>query len=717
MKARSRWICLVTLTAAMAFSAMGGDAVRADVMYPTFTRDSFGNTIFTQPAYQPSTLLGNELTAPDPKNPDAGAPSPLRNPKDVFIDDRDHIYIADTGNNRIVHYDEQYRFVRYISAEESPLRSPEGVFVDKAGHIYIADTGNQRVLHLDADGRVVQEIRRPDSRFIPDNYKFDPVKVVADSRGYLYIVTVGGYRGLLQLDPDGNFQSFYGANRTEVSMLDVIKKTLYPKEMYENEISKVPRSIANVAIGPDGFVYTTTIGDVEHSQIKRLNFEGKNMLVHSGENLGGASGGNLSFGEMLRQRYLESGTPLRPQLVDLAVDSYGNITAIDREYNFVNQYDAYGNLLFFWGGRSSSDSTQLGLIKNPIAVAVNSRNELFILDDQESVLQVFRLSEFGSLVLTANELTINGFYAESEAYWEKVLQLNARYAPAIAGLARAAYQQGDYEKAKELFRRAGDQSGFSDSFWQIRLAWFQQRFSTFATAMLILSVAYLAGGRLWRRRTRREAAASGSPSRIAEQWKHAFYMLRHPIDGFTALRFEGKGGYGSALVILLFTYVALLVHNLHTSFVFHKIEEHSVSAFNVLVQFAVVWLAWVVCNYLISSIYRGEGRFKDVFVGSAYALIPFALGAIPLAVLSNAMTLSEQAIYQYLFYGLIVWSGAMVFWKVQALQNYGVWETIVNIFLTLVAMVVLGVLAFIVFGLTNELRMFVFEVYQEVAVR
>src|SRR5690606_30373983 len=138
---------------------------------------------------------------------------------------------------------------------------------------------------------------------------------------------------------------------------------------------------------------------------------------------------------------------------------------------------------FFWGGRSASSSTQLGLIKNPVAVAINSRNELFILDDQESVLQAFGLSEFGSLVFTANELTINGFYAESKAYWEEVLQLNARYAPAIAGLARAAYQQGDYAEAKELFRRAGDQTGYSDAFWQLRLSWFQQRFSMFATIL------------------------------------------------------------------------------------------------------------------------------------------------------------------------------------------------------------------------------------------
>src|SRR5690606_2339812 len=97
------------------------------------------------------------------------------NPKDVFVDSRDHIYIADTGNNRIVHFDDQYEFVRYIELAEKPFRSPEGVFVDEKGHIYVADTGNQRVVHLDADGQLLQEFGRPDSRFIPDDFKFDPI--------------------------------------------------------------------------------------------------------------------------------------------------------------------------------------------------------------------------------------------------------------------------------------------------------------------------------------------------------------------------------------------------------------------------------------------------------------------------------------------------------------------------------------------------------------
>ncbi|WP_238392470.1 YIP1 family protein [Paenibacillus antri] len=698
-------------------SGIGDQAARADVMYPTFTKDSYGNVIFTQPAYTPIRLLGDDLVVPDPEEPASEQSSPLSGPKDVFIDSKDHVYIADTGNNRIVHFDENLRFLRYIESKSSPFKAPEGVFVDQEGDVYVADTGNKRVVHLDSEGNFVQEMGRPNSRFIPEDFKYDPIKVVADRRGYLYVVTLGGYRGLLQMDQEGNFQSFYGANKTEFSVLDAVKRALYTEEMYANEISKLPGAISNVAIGPDGFIYTSTSGNISNSQVKRLNYEGKNLLVNSTELLEGESK-SLSFGERLWTRYSEEGRKLLPQIADLAVDQYGNIIAIDQQYRFVNQYDSYGNLLFFWGGRSAPSSTQLGLIKNPVAVAVNSRNELFVLDDQENVLQVFRLSEFGQLVYHANDLTNKGFYAESEPYWHRVLELNAQYTPAILGLAKTAYQKEDYATAKELFRRAGDQVGYSDSFWQLRLRWFQERFSFFATLFVALSAVYLAGGRFVRKLAARFAARRSPRTHpVWEQLKHAFYMLKHPIDGFTALRFENKGGYRGAILILIGMYAALLAYRMFTSFSFLKAEEHSVNALTVFIQFSLVWFVWVVCNYLISSIYRGEGRFKDVFVGSAYALIPFALFAIPLTLISNALTLSEEAIYQYLLYGLVVWVGAMFFWKVQSLQNYGVGETVVNILLSVFAMVVTGVLAFIVIGLSNELRLFIYEVYQEVTLR
>ncbi|MFD1953885.1 SMP-30/gluconolactonase/LRE family protein [Paenibacillus thailandensis] len=711
---------ILTMLLFLAVTAVGMSAAPrhtyADVMYNTFTRDGFGKLVWgIQPSYTPEKIIGHDLFAPDPNDPNKLAASPMRGPQDVFVAGNDEIYVADTGNNRIVHFAADGAFIRFIAPEDDPLSNPQGVFVTEDGHIYVADTGNKRIVKLDPEGRLLQTFGVPDSRYIPSDLKFDPIKLVVDKRGYIYVVTLGGYYGAIQLDANGQFAKFYGMNAAPFSAIDAIKKALYTREMYENELSKLPPPINNIAVDANGFVYTVTSGEgVSSDQIKKLNFEGQNIL--SKYNSLGQQ--NSSFGEYTSRDFSASkGLPVN--LVDVAVDYQGNFVVIDKQYKYVSQYDANGELLFFWGGQSASSITQLGLVKSPVSIAINSKQDLFILDDQEGVLQKFRLSEFGALVYEANGLTLQGKYLESERSWEEVIKLNAFYTPALRGLAKAAYKKGDYEKAAELYHQSGNEIGYSESFWQIRLLWMQKNFSALATGLVVAAVALIAlkkGWRLVRKRLNVQPRKRKS-SPYAEQLKHAFYVLKHPLDGLSALRFEYKGSVRSALTIYFAGYLAIVVTVLYTSFSFNKINLREINIYMILLQYIVAIGAWVVCNYLISSIYRGEGRFRDTFIGSAYALVPLIVIGVPLALLSNVMTLSEAPIFYYIRLAMYVWIAALFFWKVQSLQNYSVGETAINIFLTVFAIAVLAVLALIMVGLTNELRIFLYEVYQEVTLR
>lgn len=692
-------------------------SAQAEVTYGTFTKDSYGFQIETQPAYTPYQMIGTGLTKPDPDDPTKRIASPMQKPSDVFIDVKDDIYIADTGNNRIVKFDQKGNWIRYFELADSPLNAPQGVFVDDNGDIYIADTGNKRIVRLSSEGLLLKEYGQPKSDSVPDSLKFDPSRVVVDKRGYIYVVTMGGYYGMVQLDPEGEFKRFYGANAAPFSLIDSIKRTLYTREMYENETSKIPPSLSNVTIDKEGFIYTVTNGaSVKSQQIKKLNFQGDNILAQYSK-FGTAKD---SFGEYnwYDARFIE-GSSSAPQIVDVAIDGEGNFTVLDSFYTYLSQYDANGNLLFYWGGPSSPATSQLGLIKTPVAIETNSKGELFVLDNQENMLQAYKLSEFGAIVHHANRLTQQGRYMESEGPWQEVLRLNEEYLPAILGLAQVAYKKGDYEEAARLFKEAGNEKGYSESFWQIRLQWFQERFSLFANLFIILAAAVFSlnrwagrGGRLkkWRGRLR-------SHFPLADQLRQSFVILRHPIDGFTALRYESKGGYLSASILLVLTSVGLVIAETTTSFTFYPVPPSSISVMSVLLPFFGVWSGWVLCNYLISSIYRGEGRFKDIFVGSAYALTPLILIGVPLAIISNVMTHSEGAIYEYLHNGMYIWLGLLFIWMVQSLHNYSIGETLMNIIMTIVALLILAVLIFLVVGLTNELFVFIHEVYQEVLLR
>jgi DNA-binding beta-propeller fold protein YncE len=716
---KSRYL-LLFLSMLLAVGMVMPLAASAEVIYYTNTKDSDGYLIYTQPAYYPINIIGEDLVTPDAKDPKIMKPSPMQNPKDIFIDNRDYVYVADTGNSRIVEFDNKGNWIRYLTVPESPLNKPEGIFVTKDLDIYVADTGNKRVVHLDKNGKLIKEFKKPESRFIPEGFKYDPIKLVVDKRGFLYIATLGGYQGLLELDPDGNFQGFYGANKTQFSALDAIKRVLYTKEMYANEISKLPGSISSVAVDKDGFIYTTTAGqDIKKNQIKKLDIKGLDMFTTKDEYTSGARAGIFGETRPFDQRYVAGSGVTNPQLIDLAVDYNGNITAIDSSYKYISQYDNNGNLLFFWAGPSSANTTQLGLMKNPIAIDANSLNDLYVLDGQENVVQIFRLSEFGEMVNKANQLTLAGRYEESEQPWLDVLRLNSNFTPAMLGLGKAAYKKEQYENAMYYFEKGGNHNGYSDAFWQIRLRWFQQHFSLLASTVLILGFLYFVFNKItrnmaWRARIRNRKRSTKT---LIVQLKHMFYILKHPIDGFSAIRYEDKGSYWSAFIILAGAFISVCISQLFTSFTFNQIVLHRLNLVITFGQFVLVWIGWVVSNYLVSSIYRGEGRFRDVFIGSAYALAPVILVGVPLAIISNVMTNSELAIYDLLNQGLVVWTGLLFFWKIQSMQNYSVSETVINILMSLFAFLIMLILAMITVGLSNDLLDFIIEIYQEVRLR
>ncbi|UQZ81807.1 Serine/threonine-protein kinase PknD [Paenibacillus konkukensis] len=708
MKIRcNRWKLLLSLI--ILCTALLPATAEAGVKYSTFTKDSNGNLIWLQPAYYPIGVIGQDLSVPDPGNSAQRIKSPLQTPKDIFIDPHNDIYIADTGNNRIVHMNEQGQLIRYITVPESPLLKPEGVFVTVEGDIYIADTGNKRVIKLDKTGKLQQEYKRPDSRYIPDTFVYDPSKVMVDERGFLYVAVHGGYEGLVLLDGSGKFQGFFGANKTVLSALDALKRWLYTKEMYANEIAKKPETINSVATDKNGYIYTVTGGTIKTDQLKKLNIKGENLLRSS----------QKEFGEYrpMDTALLQANVVTMPQLIDVAVDQNGNMIVVDQQYKYISHYDSSGNLLYFWGGPSAVGSSQVGLIKSPVALDVNSRNELFVLDDQENIVQVFRLSEFGEKVNQANLQTLAGYYEASEKPWQDVLRMNAQFTPAILGLAKAAYKKENFESAEKLFKEAGDHEGYSDSFWQIRMRWFQKNFSWIASIVFFGTIALVVLDRL----TAKSRFRLKWKNRPRWKWsfilhlKHALYILKHPVDGFTAVRYEGKGSYAAALLIMIGVYGALLFKEFFTSFSFNMAVR--VDVYSIFTQFFIVWITWIIANYLVSSIYRGEGRFRDILIGSAYALVPYIIIGVPLALISNVMTLSESSIYNFIANAMLVWIGLLMFWKIQWVHNYSVGETVMNVFLTLCTMLVIGVLIFITAGLTNDLASLFYEMFQEVLLR
>lgn len=117
----------------------------------------------------------------------------LNQPSGVAVDGAGNVLIADTGNNRIVEVpmingvldsSKQIAFPTTLAGEK--LSGPTGITLDSAGNLYIADTGNNRVVAVPYDGSwnfsaastVVSSLN-------------GPLAVATDAAGDLYVADSG----------------------------------------------------------------------------------------------------------------------------------------------------------------------------------------------------------------------------------------------------------------------------------------------------------------------------------------------------------------------------------------------------------------------------------------------------------------------------------------------------------------------------------------------
>jgi sugar lactone lactonase YvrE len=98
------------------------------------------------------------ITEGDPAR-NAAAPLGFFGPRGIAVDAADNVYIADTGNKRIVVTDSNGQFLyQFGGAGSAPgqFNEPTSLAFDAAGNLYVADTWNGRVqvFGRGADGRI-----------------------------------------------------------------------------------------------------------------------------------------------------------------------------------------------------------------------------------------------------------------------------------------------------------------------------------------------------------------------------------------------------------------------------------------------------------------------------------------------------------------------------------------------------------------------------------
>jgi hypothetical protein len=173
----------------------------------------------------------------------------------------------------------------------------------------------------------------------------------------------------------------------------------------------------------------------------------------------------------------------------------------------------------------------------------------------------------------------------------------------------------------------------------------------------------------------------------------------------------------AAVLLLVAAYAFLVLSKLATSYLFNPAGVDGISLLTLLLQYVLPWITWVIANYMIGSIMKGQGKWTEVFVGSAYAIMPFLIISLPLAVLSNVLTLNEKVVYDFGNTVMIGWTLLLFFIMAKEIHNYEIGEAALNVFLSVLFMFAVWILLFILAGLTFQLYDFLVQIVTEVTYR
>ncbi|QGG57046.1 YIP1 family protein [Paenibacillus sp. B01] len=682
------------LLAGLAFSLLFASMPAQAASYESFTINAEGQFRPTQSAYLPIGIVdghsifgeeGARLAAAD-----SGFSLELDQPEDLFIDSRGHLFVADTGNARILELDEQGDKVRVIG--EGELDEPTGIYVDEAGSIYAADYGAGQVVVFGPDGSKQRAIGKPESLLFGKTNEFKPRKVAADKRGNIYVVGEGLIQGLAELSPDGDFLGYFGGNRTGFDLERAVQKIFFTDKQLSQLSQKLPPSPSNLTVDQDGLIYTSTSG-VESNSIKKLNVAGDDLLNAS--------------------------TYMSPTVADIAVDGMGSIFAADSVEGYISVYDKDGSMLFSFGGNDTGYQ-RLGYFKSPSAIAVSGSGMVYVLDKERANIQLFKPTPFAQLVYKAIGLYLDGKYVQSLEPWREVLRQNSLFDLAHVGLGLAYYKQGEYGKAFEELKFARNVNEYSNTYWELRRAWMMSHLSKILLAMAGAAALWLLLRRLYRSKGFGapvvRAARRAKERKLVGQLLHAFRMLRHPFDGYYELE-NGRASVLSATLLLLAMVAVRIYEVLGTNFIFSGVDPQRVNLLGEVLKLLLPFFAWVLCNYLVSVINDGEGKFKDVYKGSVYALSPYILFSAPVTIMSNGLTLLEAVVYDYSRLFILLWCLFLMVVMVKEIHGYEIKETFKNIAMTISGMAVMALIAFIFFGLSNQVWDFVLSLAEEVKYR
>lgn len=199
----------------------------------------------------------------------------------------------------------------------------------------------------------------------------------------------------------------------------------------------------------------------------------------------------------------------------------------------------------------------------------------------------------------------------------------------------------------------------------------------------------------------------------SDQWRTLLRLLIHPIDAMNDLKYEHKASGAIAALLAVLFFLEQLVAESATGYLFGTPQAQRRSIWLIMASTLGLLLLWGVCSWAACTLFDGEGRFGEILLMTAYALLPWVLLSPVETLLSNVISLDGSAVFSAVRLIGVGWTLLLVFLGMMVCQQFTVSKTVALTVVSLLGIAALLFLVLLFFSITQQMVGFVKDLITE----
>jgi hypothetical protein len=194
------------------------------------------------------------------------------------------------------------------------------------------------------------------------------------------------------------------------------------------------------------------------------------------------------------------------------------------------------------------------------------------------------------------------------------------------------------------------------------------------------------------------------------------HVIFHPFDGFWDLKHEKRGSVRAAITIDIAVILVFFYNSIGRGYIANPYGTYQ-TIVSIIVSILVPLFLCVTANWCLTTLFDGEGSFKDVFVAISYALVPLIFTMVIGTLLSNIALANELDMVNLIYNIGWIWTGLLIFFGLMVTHDYSMGKNIIMVLSTLLGMLVIMFVGILFSTLVQKMVGFVSNIIIEISYR